>query len=59
MLRGQGLTIILAGILVTAIPMLLAFAVAKYFYGFGLDESLGAVCGSMTSTPGLGVLCAT
>ena len=46
----------LCGIVITTIPMLVGFVVARRCLKFGLLESLGAITGGMTSTPALGTL---
>lgn len=55
--QSQGPSLLLAGILITVIPMVVAIAFSRSLYGFSLEHTLGAVCGGMTSTPGLGVAC--
>ena len=57
-LRAQGLTILFAGALVTATPILTAFILTWYVFRFDLNSCLGTVCGAKTSTPGLGAACA-
>jgi putative transport protein len=57
--REQGSSIILAGVMVTTVPMLTAFLLTHYYHKFDLPNSLGAVCGIMTSTPGLGAVSAS
>ena len=57
--RENGLGLILAGAIVTTVPMLVAYLLTRYAYRLDLATSLGAVCGGMTSTPGLGAACAS
>ncbi len=57
--REQGSAIILAGIIVTTVPMTVAFLLTRYYHKFDLPNALGAVCGIMTSTPGLGAISAS
>jgi len=55
--RQEGVALLGIGAVVTVVPMAVAFALARYRYHFDFPHSLGTVCGSMTSTPGLGALC--
>ncbi len=53
-----GVVLFLTGVVVTLAPMLLGFLLARKFLGLTLLQSLGGVCGGMTSTPGLGAITA-
>ncbi|QDU91119.1 Aspartate/alanine antiporter [Pirellulimonas nuda] len=53
---AQGPAMLAAGALVTLLPLLAAFCIARYAAGWDALRSLGAVCGAMTCTPGLGVV---
>lgn len=55
-LREYGLPLFLGGIAVTLLPMAVAWVAARHWLRLGLLESLGGICGGMTSTPALGVL---
>ena len=57
LLHGQALVV--AGAVVTLAPMGLAYAIARHSFQLNIPSSLGTVCGSLTSTPGLGAVCAT
>lgn len=57
-LQEHGVGMFLAGVLITLLPMLLGFVVARRFLGMALAESLGGICGAMTSTPALGAISA-
>ena len=57
-LQAQGLGMFLAGVLITLLPMLLGYVAARRFLGMNLAESLGGICGAMTSTPALGAISA-
>ncbi len=57
-LQAQGLAMFLTGAAVTLIPMLLAFVLARKAFKMSMPESLGGICGSMTSTPALGAITA-
>ena len=49
-------SILLVGALTTLVPMLAAFSVARWALRWDVFTALGAICGAMTSTPGLGVV---
>lgn len=55
-LQEYGLQVLLGGAVVTVAPMLLALPMATYLFRLNLLQSLGGVCGGMTSTPALGAL---
>ena len=57
-LAGQGLSMFLAGVAVTLVPMLVAYVLARKVFHLSLPEALGGVCGAMTSTPALGAITA-
>ncbi len=57
-LREHGATLFLVGMVVTVLPMAVAYIAARRWLGFDLLVTLGGLCGSMTSTPALGVLIA-
>lgn len=44
------------GALMTIVPMIVGFLLAKYVMKLSLFNSLGSLCGGMTSTPALGAL---
>ena len=44
------------GALMTVVPLALGFAAAYWLFKLDICTSLGAICGSMTSTPSLGTL---
>ena len=43
----------------TVVPMILAYLFAKFVLKMGLLNNLGAITGTMTSTPALGTLIST
>ena len=47
------------GALMTIVPMVVGFFVAKYLMKLPLLNNLGSITGGMTSTPALGTLCKT
>lgn len=55
-LQTSGLSIFLVGVAITFIPMLIGYFVATKLLKLNLLESLGGICGSMTSTPALGAI---
>ena len=57
-LQAQGLTLFLAGAAVTLVPLAAAYWLARKVFRLSLPESLGGVCGAMTSTPALGAITA-
>lgn len=44
------------GMIMTILPMILGFIFAKYILKLNLLNTLGSICGGMTSTPALGTL---
>lgn len=57
-LVAQGPRLAVASMLGALIPMLVGLALARGVLKLGLLETLGATCGAMTSTPGLGCITA-
>ena len=57
-LQSQGLTLFMAGVVITLAPMIVAYVVARKLLKMELPEALGGICGSMTSTPALGAITA-
>ncbi len=57
-LKTHGTTLFLAGAGISVMPMLLAYFIATKCFKMNILESLGAICGGMTSTPALGALSA-
>lgn len=55
-LRQQGPSLLVMGFFVTTVPMAVGYIVARRFLRMGILETLGAICGGMTCTPGLGAL---
>lgn len=52
-LKTDGLSLLLSGVLVTVLPMIFGVLFAKYVLKIGVLQILGALTGGMTSTPGL------
>ena len=55
-LSEYGPLLFLWGALMTVIPMIIGFLIAKYVMKLSLFNNLGSICGGMTSTPALGAL---
>ncbi len=55
-LQEYGALLFLWGALMTLVPLLVGFFVAKYVLKLSLFNNLGSICGGMTSTPALGAL---
>lgn len=51
-----GWLLFLGGAAVTLVPMCIAFVLATYVFKLSLPDTLGSICGGMTSTPALGAL---
>ncbi|HKM93388.1 MAG TPA: TrkA C-terminal domain-containing protein [Prolixibacteraceae bacterium] len=49
----NGYSMFIAGAIITIVPMVIATLVAKFFFKINILTLLGALTGSMTSTPGL------
>lgn len=56
--REYGLMLFLAGAVVTAIPLALGYLIARRLFRLNVLQSLGGICGGMTSTPALGAITA-
>jgi putative transport protein len=52
----QGVAMLVAAALITALPLVVSFALARYWFRWDALHALGAVCGAMTCTPGLGIV---
>lgn len=53
-LSGPGITLVIAGLFIGSIPLLVGFFVGRYLFKINWVMLSGAICGGMTSTPGLG-----
>lgn len=58
-LQEYGAGLFLAGAIITLLPMLLGFILARYVFRLPIYTSMGCICGGMTSTPALGTLITT
>lgn len=55
-IQKEGLGLVFGGSLITLTPILAGFFIARKWFKLNTTHSLGALCGGMTSTPGLGSL---
>ncbi len=55
-LKQQGLSMLFIGAMVTLVPMIVGYLLARLYFKIKLPESLGGICGGMTSTPALGAI---
>lgn len=55
-LMEYGLALFLGGAAVTVFSSVFAFIIGRFIFRLGMVDSLGAVTGAMTATPGLGAL---
>lgn len=53
---SQGVAMLAAAALITTVPLFVAYATARYWFRWDDLHVLGAVCGAMTCTPGLGIV---
>ncbi|MGB0416950.1 MAG: YidE/YbjL duplication, partial [Coraliomargarita sp.] len=56
--QQYGLVLFGLGLLVTIVPLMVAWPMARRLFQLDPLQSLGGVCGSMTSTPALGAITA-
>jgi putative transport protein len=55
-LKSNGLTLLLAGVVVTTVPFIVGLLVGKYFFKFHPAINLGACAGARTTTAALGAI---
>lgn len=55
-LQQHGISMFLVGMAITLVPLFAAYIIARKYLRMGFAESLGGICGSMTSTPALGAI---
>lgn len=53
-IETEGLRLVFGGSLITIVPIVAGFLIARKLFHLSVVHSLGALCGGMTSTPGLG-----
>ncbi|WP_332633550.1 aspartate:alanine exchanger family transporter [Halalkalibacter flavus] len=54
--QKEGLSLVIGGALITIVPIFIGFLVARKLFKLSMVHSLGALCGGLTSTPGLGAV---
>lgn len=54
-----GVIVFVAGALITVIPLIIAYPFARKLLGLTQAQTLGGICGGMTSTPALGAITAS
>jgi putative transport protein len=52
--QQEGLRLVFGGAIITAFPIIAGYFIARKLFRLSIVHSLGALCGGMTSTPGLG-----
>ncbi len=55
-LMQYGALLFVLGAVMTVVPMLVGYLVARYIFKIDVLNALGSICGGMTSTPALGTL---
>ncbi len=58
-LTEYGIGLFFIGIVITTVPMIFAFLIARKFFKLSVLNTLGSITGGMTSTPALGALITT
>lgn len=53
-----GASLLIAGALITIIPLVFGYLIATYYFKMNILQSLGGICGGCTSTPALGAITA-
>lgn len=56
--KEHGINLFIMGVIVTSVPMIIGYPVARKMLKLNLLQTLGGTCGGMTSTPGLGAITA-
>lgn len=54
--KAEGIGLVFGGALITILPIFAGFLMAKKLFHLSILHSLGALCGGLTSTPGLGAV---
>lgn len=55
-IQTEGIRLMIGGTIITVVPIIVGFYVARKLFKFSMVLSLGALSGAMTSTPGLGAV---
>ncbi|RKQ28443.1 aspartate:alanine exchanger family transporter [Oceanobacillus halophilus] len=54
--QAEGIRLVIGGTFITIVPIVVGYFFARYIFKLSIIHSLGALCGGMTSTPGLGAV---
>lgn len=54
--QREGLNLVIGGSIITLTPIVAGYVIGRWAFRLSVVHSLGALCGGMTSTPGLGAL---
>ncbi|WP_246880145.1 aspartate:alanine exchanger family transporter [Bacillus suaedae] len=54
--QENGISLIFGGAIITIVPIIAGFLIARKLFRLSVVHSLGALCGGLTSTPGLGAV---
>lgn len=57
-IQNYGITLFGLGVLISSVPMLIAWLIARRYFALDPLQTLGGICGGMTSTPALGAITA-
>jgi len=55
-IQREGINLVIGGSMITITPIIAGYFIARIVFRLSVIHSLGALCGGMTSTPGLGAL---
>lgn len=55
-IQTEGLKLVLAGMIITILPIIVGYLIAKRLFKLSIVHALGSLSGGMTSTPALGAL---
>lgn len=55
-IQDEGMKILVVGALISIVPMAIGYLTARRFMKLTVAQSLGGICGGMTSTPALGAI---
>lgn len=58
-ISDYGVSLCFGAIIIVTTPIVVGFFTARFLLKLGMLESLGGICGALTSTPGLGALSAS
>ena len=55
-IQSYGMQLCTAALVVAFLPMIIGYFIGRYGLKMNLLQTIGGVCGGMTSTPGLGII---